>query len=280
MSLSWLRSTLINYEIEAIMIPKICFSYWSGNNISFLNILTLKTFSFFNPDWKIIIYTDLKAPKNPLPSWTTDEQKIEIVSNLTILDFLISDKVSLVNIDIRKMLNRDDNIFPTYYADILRIMKLQEHGGFWIDLDILFLKPLPLEWINIENSLIITTTENTFPIGLIGSVPNSGLMNFLVENCYELMMHSKFEHYQEFGANLWRKSIMHNDFANEVSIFSFASIYPYSWFEINKYYLGEESRINDSTVGVHWFNGSLETKNFLNSRACKSLETRMNTGFF
>mgnify|MGYP000527715755 CR=1 FL=1 len=47
--------------------------------------------------------------------------------------------IDIVEIDFQQKYGVTETLFHSYLADILRIKKLEEHGGVWFDTDILFL---------------------------------------------------------------------------------------------------------------------------------------------
>jgi hypothetical protein len=246
------------------MIDKICFSFWSGNQLSIINVLTLLTFCRLNPTIKVLIYTCELDNAPPDASWVTDEQKY-LLSNPLPIDALKCHK----NVELRKVsvtsLGIDvSNLQSTFLADIVRIIKANEHGGLWVDLDILFLKPIPdYFWDPTKADVVTTHYENTIALGLLLARRQSPTTQVLAEKLIEILPSFNKLNYQSLGTHFWTSVYRSLESSNTAfTFFNSTLVYPYAWTEIASYFFGKSRRCNDSTVGVHWFNGSPAARHY------------------
>ena len=115
-------------------IPKIAFSFWEGPEFTYLNYLTIFSFAKYNPDYRIIIYTTNDTP-------ICDKTMFQsVVKYHNLYDFNELRKIPNVEVqvvNIKDLINYDGVLTPVWKSDIIRIWKLYEHGGIYLDFDIL-----------------------------------------------------------------------------------------------------------------------------------------------
>jgi len=142
-------------------ISKRCFFYWGKSRLSYLRYLTIATFSHYNPTWEIIIYTPLITQTGI--SWTTAEQKY----GDNYIDCF--DRIREHNVIIKEMDFRGINFYneasDVHKSDFLRWWLLHEYGGLWVDMDILFIKPM--------DDLIFNTPNNS-NVNAVFCINNAG----------------------------------------------------------------------------------------------------------
>lgn len=264
-------------------IDKIAFTYWSGDRLSHLHLLTLTTITHFNPDTRIIVYTDKNDIASENISYSSHEHKVRIEKAYPFTAIYRFFNVEVVPVDFEKNYGIAENLFHSYYADIIRIKKLEEHGGLWFDMDILFLKPLPKQLFEFygQKTVKVCSYSNTIATGLISAKLGCKLIkelskeadayikqktqtNFSSEESYK-------DSYQAFGPDLWRKKIspyLDNNVDEHPSAEAIPRtlVYPYLWNEMSEYFTGKKiSRVNkQNTLGIHWYNGSTEARTFIN----------------
>lgn len=116
-------------------IPKIAYFYWNNETpLSYLRLQTIITFRKLHPDWQMFLYM---SNSNIKQKWT-DIAKQEF-SSYEGKDYL--DEVKNYNCCI-KQYDCKHNINPNYISDLFRYEKLFETGGWWFDLDQLFIRNL------------------------------------------------------------------------------------------------------------------------------------------
>jgi hypothetical protein len=124
-------------------IPKVAHCFWyHPQGLPYLRFLSIASFALLNPDYELIYY----SPTIPLPTgrvFNTHEQGSQVItSDCTELLLSISN-VTLCHVD------PTDRLFPmslvktaVHFTDLFRLELLSTEGGYWIDSDIIFTKPL------------------------------------------------------------------------------------------------------------------------------------------
>jgi hypothetical protein len=255
-----------------LAIPKLAFTFWSGDQLSYLHVLTIKSVCFFNPDYEIVIYTT-KQPEGAAPTrqWKTEEHNLAY-SEL----FSLSELGKLRNVDIRYVDLADytgcaAEFSDVHIADAVRILKLKEHGGIWFDFDILFLKPFWEDFSEImqpEHSVVTMKSPSAAHIwtGFLVAEPNAPLLTRLHARVLDILR-TKTSHvmsYQEIGPFLWTALI--NEDREGLNLIDPRYMYPYAWNETLEYFtsVDKQTRATGTTIGIHWFNGALRTRKFIN----------------
>jgi len=251
-----------------MQVPKIAFTYWEGNQLSILHYYTLFSFNKFNPDFSIVLYTSNSENEYNHPSKInfSDSETINLTKIKSIPNVLT------VEIDVKKMYNIQTKTTPVHNADIVRIMKLYEHGGIWIDLDILFIKPIPSSILE-ESEFQYHTYYNTIATGLLVCKEKDETFKYIYDHCKNMISKQYIDgQYQQFGPNLFRQCMLVNDghdnfIVNErfkkCKSLPVETVYPYMCDEPYLFFFRNEDFIQPNTFGIHWYNGSDQTRTFI-----------------
>ena len=262
-------------------IPKVMNFYWGFNSkLTYLNLLTLISFRKFNPDWVIVLYRPKQSSKFVL-SDKIDDFHIEYNGK----DY----SSELANIDNLKVMDFDfpqigvsSEIAEVYKSDFLRWHLLSTHGGGWSDMDILYIKPLSElisdgRMINGDESeidtAIIFQDLGYHPIGFYLSSPNNLFFAKIFEESKDSFSETD---YQSVGAHLLNRIYPNIDairsilpMLNIVDLKA-KTVYPYLPNEINKIFSNSfferirfKRNITDDTIGIHWYNGSNISKQYM-----------------
>ena len=198
-------------------VPKIAFTYWSGDSISHLHLLTLTTIRHFNPNFRIILYTDKTGVSTEEISYASHEHKVRLERTYPFTAIYRFADVEVIPVDFQKEYGVPSPLFHSYLADILRIKKLEEHGGLWFDMDILFLKPFTPQLLQLggRKTVKVCSYSDTIATGLVFAAVGSPTLKTLskltdkyIEECTQHNFENSSdykEHYQAFGPDLWRK---------------------------------------------------------------------------
>jgi len=257
-------------------IPKIAFTFWYGIEFTYLHYLSIETFCFYNRYFEYIIYTINNCTNH---KWASHEQEFNIKCENYFYKIYI-----LQNIYNIKIIYLDDKIYENYcpniISDLIRWNKLYEHGGIWVDLDILFLKPIEFIFKDILKNcdfkkidFIISNYKDVngftghtdmFPTGLLIGSKNNLICKELIKIMYD-SYNSK--DYNSVGPNLAKnifKSVEYflNKFKN-VGIFDPFLLYPFVWYEVSNYFFNYNI-VQNNTVGLHWYNGHNTSRIYLN----------------
>ena len=254
-------------------IPKIMSFYWDGGRMSYLQFLTVKSFHKFNPDWQINIY--IPSTRFYTKTWETSEQKKEYEGEdyyprLRELSYL---RIIRVNFE---ELGVSNNISEVFKSDFIRWYLLDNIGGGWSDMDILYIKALnelPLRksmlWGLIKPTNTAIVHNGYHSIGFFLTKPKTGLFKDIFEvakKCFDP------KEYQSVGSTLLNRmfpkvnAILNKYPSLKISNLPMDSLYPYDWTKVNLLFNTlDDSLISSRTVGIHWYNGSHISKEFNNS---------------
>jgi len=254
-------------------IPKIAFSFWEGSEFSYLHLLTIQSFAFYNPDFRIIIYST-ETHDEPNRTWDTPEHNKKVSNNLCNLDELrLIPNVELVTVNLKSYFPNIDNISCVYKSDIIRVIKLHEHGGIWIDFDILFNKRIPNSLLQLEkNSIGIFKYDECIAIGFIFSHKNNPILEYLILQIRNILQENNFTwHYQYFGTKMWTKLLSLPIVNNYIKLLSNKICYPYIWNELGILYKSNNDQLTHESVGIYWYNGADISKTYINNSNFNSI---------
>lgn len=240
------------------------FTFWSGSQLSLLNAISIFSFVALHKDITLIIYTTDKQIDLNI-KWGTGEHSVDISSHYS-LDILSQiPNIKIVEID--SSLDRYRRLKSSvHFADFIRIEKLYEYGGAWIDADIIFLKPINELVRNCGSQLAVIEYSNVITTGFIFSKSSGGKMNLLMAEAERIINEDSFSNsYQSLGPNLWTEIFLKNREVFKGSNFlPIKSFYPYSYKSLNRfYYLPDNDVIDEKVYGVHWYNGNFSSKYFI-----------------
>jgi hypothetical protein len=126
-------------------IPKTMFGFWMTEEFPWVRYLTLETFRSYHPDWEMILYRTPKLQKyvQSRPFWSTDHESASDYTGKNYWDRVEGLGIKIVEMDVEKEMGVQFPLaYCTIYADTMRYIALQKHGGFYIDLDNLFFRSL------------------------------------------------------------------------------------------------------------------------------------------
>jgi hypothetical protein len=260
MNISLTKQFKPNYDNFKQCIPKIAFSFWSGKDFSYINLLSIETFCFYNPSYKFILYTDLDITHriDDFKEFTSDEH-IRVNNDSNYFKY-IKKLLKIYDIEIKVINKLEEKKCIIINTDYYRIYYLVKHGGIWVDLDILHLKSIDT-LISDKHDIFVHKYEYgpVITTGIMGSIKNHPKMLIILDKIKELINNeNKFTDYQAIGPSLfteYRHLFMENEYIDA------NSFYPIEWYDIKEYY--KDININIDFYGVHWYNGSGFTKVFL-----------------
>lgn len=251
------------------------FTFWSGSQLSLLNVISILSFAAFHKDLTLVIYTTDKQI-NINPMWSSGEHVFHISKNYN-LDIL-SQVPNIKFVEINSSLNRYQRLKSSiHFADFIRIEKLSEHGGVWIDADIIFLKPINDIIYGIGEKLSVIEYSNVITTGFIASKNSEIKINLLLTEALKIINDDSFRNsYQSLGPNLWTKVFIQNrNIFKSSNFMPIKSFYPYNYKHLNKfYYLPDDGAIDQGVYGVHWYNGNLASKYFIERALVNSIKTK------
>jgi hypothetical protein len=233
--------------------------------------MTVDTFHKHNPDWTINVYVPIQSyeGKNTYIPDYTGEDFFPRVENNPI--------VNIIEIDLNDFCIRKD-LHNILRSDIFRYRALHDQGGMWSDFDVLWLKPVShlSTTINKEFNNIVCTYDIHgnrplhYNIGILMSSMLHPLYKLLMDRCNAIQsIENDKPNHQEYGVLMWKDlfptvELLLEKFPDTVKI-EYPVFYPYSIYEMGRLYsMCDMSVINENTMCVHWFNGHVLSKKFVN----------------
>jgi hypothetical protein len=257
-------------------IPKICHLYWDTSPMSWLQTITINSFHRYNPDWKIIVYIPKKrysGNQSFIPNYTGTDY-FNLIENLNYVEIKIID---LSEYDI------NENLHDILRSDIFRYKILYEIGGIWSDFDVIWLKPiheiLQMDYLHNENIEHMTDTVCMFQhttghhnISVMIHKNNTEFIESLINKTNEIQKTlPKMEiGHQTFGTVMINVmypafSDIRKRFPNVIPL-KYETIFPYSIFHMEGLYnIKDLTKINENVLCVHWFNGHILSKKYVNN---------------
>ena len=249
-------------------IPKIAHFYWGGKKLSYLQFMTVYTFWQLNPDWEIRLHIPMVPGK--AISWNTKEQEYETnYDDFKIRLAEIPMKITSHNFESYGLSN---NMTEVHKSDILRLKLLNQFGGLYSDMDIVFIKPMselacnsPL---NANKDTFVCVCHYGHSIGFLMSSVHNHYYNTLYEQARNILSSQELGtmNYQQIGALMINKQFKDvTRIPGDVYNLSMDAVYPYDAQHISALFTQSTSRLTANTIGVHWFAGHRLAGEFLNN---------------
>jgi len=261
-------------------IPKVANFYWGSQKMSFMRYMTIKSFKKHNPDWSVHLY----MPK--IVSTETAWRKIDNHHQNDSTDYkskedyfeqlLSEEPIKIIKVDFSKTVVGSSGSEP-HKSDFLRWSVLYQKGGLWSDMDIIYHKPMTeLYFNNYENSqtdLIVSYDErhiengvNLTPIGFLLTKPKNSFFNSLAKKSIKLFDPN---YYQSIGANMWMTSYPNIESIRQshhlrVLNLDYNVIYQFDWNNLDQIYQSRTKKLNDKSIGIHWYGGHPISQQFNN----------------
>ncbi|KKN42000.1 hypothetical protein LCGC14_0717600 [marine sediment metagenome] len=266
-------------------IPKIAHFYWGAQLLPFLNFLTLVTFKYFHPEWKIVLYRPNEDSISGEASWDEHMQKVMYKGR----DFIKSaeelvDEVKHAPFGDITLLRAHD----VHKSDYVRWYALYHFGGLWCDTDVLWLKPIAEVKVPLETDIMICHTHprpkkrGYYSIGVLAAIKGTEFYASLLEACKVKYDPSD---YQCLGADMIRDMYPNPSDIKGLYVYniSMSVVYPYHYKHgMDKLYnMMFPDNICSSTVALHWYGGtelSMENINKIRFDNFRDLEHKSTMG--
>lgn len=253
---------------------KKCYFYWGGDKLPLFNALSLVSFKKYHPEYKIYLYRPIV--NHNTPTWGTPEQKIPYIGDdfSYIIPKIVDD---IFDIDLT-VLGFSNEIHHSQKADIIRQWLLLNEGGWWSDMDVLWIKNI--EEMNIEESvdLGVCFQNGHHSSGIMFSRPKTQFYTRIWE---QISGRFNTNDYQSGGPNLLNnlfpnfQSVVESDTGINVVNFKLENFYPIYYTELSTFYNGVyvDNILTEDTYAIHWYNGNNMSGDFVNAFNMDSLET-------
>lgn len=235
------------------MIPHIANFYWNQETpLSYLRLLTLRTFRHHHPDWKMRLWT---SQSNTTNVWDgkleqQDFQTGGIKDYITQVSYLGIETV-VFNEPITKQLA------PTFISDIVRFRSI-DGGGWFFDLDQIFVR-------NFDNlcdcDFILGGYHNVMYCGVVGASATSKAPE-IIKLYQDKTALGKLTHYNELGILLLRIVLSSSQFTEKTAgerhmMLPFQYFYPVrASAYVREIYDGIlVLPVSELNYAVHWYGG-------------------------
>lgn len=260
------------------MIPKRMFFFWANDKMSWLRYMTLYSFRKFNPEWEMILFVSDQVTDKKV--WT--EMNKQDFFNFNGDDY--SHKIAELDVKIVKWDINDNkiaktnlkNVSSSHQSNFLKWSELYNEGGFFSDLDILYIRPMD----NLYNLLIdgeydgMLCQTQWMSIGFLASRKGNQLFKDIFNSALKTY---KSNSYQSAGVVSLYKLLdcQVNDRPHALKIINsryrnlkfynlpFHVVYPFiGHIELSlsriltpKYDKKLLDKMKDDTIGFHWYAG-------------------------
>ena len=253
--------------------------FWEGR-MSWMRYMTLVSFRKLNPNWKMYLYHSQHEIGER--QWSSNER----------------DDREYVGKDYRPMINKLGviqqvwvppicNLAPAHRSDLFRWFILKEQGGFYSDMDLLWIRPLDKLMRQIDGTDVMFCLEDGWmAIGFHAATAGCRLMKDIYDDALE---NGDPKEYQGFGTdtiyrfarlNPYQCSSLRGTYAIEqfrrkyqdlrITVVPDEVVYPFDWRKVDSIFQKDEA-VSDKTFGIHWFGGhqlSQKWNGLLTERCC------------
>jgi hypothetical protein len=263
-------------------IPKRIFFYWGNKEMSWLRYMTLYSFRKFNPDWEIELY--VSDVKNLTRTWDVQASQ----------DFFsyegknwFSD-VEKLGVKIKECPVFAEQATPIQNSDIFRWNELTTNGGFYSDMDILYIKPIEEYYQQIKNfqTGIAVSQIKKRAFYSIGFMFSAGKDEFFKDVFDYSVNHTDLTRYESAGVEsifaMLRGSEKHlmvnlTNCYEGLHHIPMNVVYPWRYTQIKQFYHRCHTQVRPETIGIHWYAGDPESQRFNNAINPDTLDNHNNT---
>ena len=266
-------------------IPKVANFFWGETPLSWLRYLTLYSFRKYNPDWTIKLYLSKSDIRGK--TWKEhNEQDFFSYYGYDYLQDVPKLDVEVIQWKIPSNITRPiENLGPSHQSNLFKWSTMYLKGGFYFDMDILFIKPLKDFYNRVNQGPgSICIYEGKFMIGALSSIPGCKFFNDIYTNA---LLVAPIKNYQSAGVYSvynWLDRLFKDDgllspekiYVDKIYEQRFEQSYPdMVVFEHDYFYyfgqnisgtkdfsdiyeknLFEEFVNNKNSVGLHWYGGN------------------------
>lgn len=245
-------------------IPRRMNLFWTGPKMSWMRYLTLASFRHWHPDWQIVLYW--MAEDAGKKAWKSSEtQDTQVYAGP---DY--SDRLEGLGIDVVSWSPPRENLAAAHACDLCQWESLSEYGGWFSDMDILWVSQLPIAAVKDSPSVFCLST-GYMAIGLIATAPENPLFRDIRASAVE---NYNPEKYQSTGAeaiyrlaDVWPAwgSFNHpgelaverfrEKYRDRITVLPDGTIYPFTYRQTHMIF-SETHGLSSECCGIHWFGGN------------------------
>ncbi len=252
------------------MIPRRIFFFWGNHEMSWLRYMTLASCKAFHPDWEIVLYVPSVIVEDSVPYDHGEISDSTYDIETDYFDYVEELGIRIRVVDISDVDPSWNSRRLVHRSDIFRYHELHERGGFYCDMDMVFVRSLDvlLGEMN-DGGLDCGMGRNVgafhYSIGLLASRPGCSLywemlamaLSKVTENGYQsagvAMMARRWPFWQDLTGHFdkLRILLLSTDLTCRIGS-----------MDVPKIYEDSDIKVDPSSIGVHWFGGSTHSKEF------------------
>lgn len=251
--------------------------FWGGGPMSWMRYMTLESFCRHNPDWDVTLW--LGTFGEVRKHWSTHERQDFV--GYTGDDYL--PKVDMLSVRRRYVKPHQfvpHDITPVHESDLFRWWLLSEEGGWYADLDILWIKPM--EPVRFHTETAICQANKSLAIGLLGGAKGNPFYREVFKLACERVdpldyqsAGTKCVHEVLYG----KRGIVLASITAETICIRYDGgladlpqnyVYPWHWKKISEFF-NAVAKVPTDTVGIHWYAGTDIAQAFNNKLTEKTL---------
>jgi len=238
-----------------LKVPKICHLYWGGGVLPYLRFMTVKSFMTLNPEWEVWLWSSVKYSAGE--SWKTVEQKY-VPQCADFTEQLYSLSVVKKTVDFQNF-GFSNGISEVHKADFMRSYIMSVYGGVWVDMDVLFFKPITdievNELTNKDIEIFVCMCSYGHSTGFLMSQKGSRFFERLVT-----MAHREFNPtlYQCLGPEIYNKyggTIEEINKTSSALNMKMDVVYAHDAHHMMEILQNVHPRFTEGSIGVHWYAG-------------------------
>ncbi len=244
-------------------IPRCMSFFWSGR-LSWIRYLTLETFRRWNPDWQMRLY----VPDVTLGSrqWRTPERDDTGYHGTGYGGCL-----KALGIEAVSYLPPVDGVAPAQASDLAAWSVLATEGGWYADMDILWLGPMDGVAAKVAQADAVFCLESgMLAVGLLAGRPRCEIFQTILRTA---VASPRIDQYQNFGTDAAYRTFRPPGRSREtigtrtvaeirrryrqlrVDVLPDVTVYPWDWRQIDEIF-ERDNPPPAGAVGIHWFGGS------------------------
>jgi len=158
-------------------------------------------------------------------------------------------------------IEKNGDLSIAHRSDYTRYKELNERGGVYFDTDIVFVRPIPDEWLDAHLLLPMSEIPGNpiANVAMLGSVPGDAFFSQAVYAAEGISESKRYMNYQDLGINLLIaiKSLLPG---REIKWFDPEAVIPVPWTGVSDLWNDTHDTVPSLSFGVHWFGGDPLTK--------------------
>lgn len=257
------------------MIPNRAMFYWSGGPLSWMRANTLWSFRKLHPDWEMVLFLgplSNESPPREQPTWGEERQdwQGEPINESRGLAWIVSG----LKVELRTWRPPLDYAAatPVQHNDLCRWGALSKFGGWFFDLDFLFIdkmSALPEPAAAADVSLVLA--RDWIPTGFMGARAGNDFTAAMYSAALAAPDKTRYraagaetiarviglgeKGWYQHTTNQFAAALLRSFPGTRFCPLGTATAYRWEWFDAGKVFSGSETVLR-KTVAIHWYGGS------------------------